>query len=125
MNLMDGLTSETAFTVAGLVLLIYLSGAIAQNEFGLPASKVGLVVAAVLTLMLMIRPLVPTAAFFINLLVSSYGTVLIAYSLAYGSSGIIKLLRARWALGSQPVDAGDMQARAMKPVDTEGWKWTW
>ena len=99
MDVTQGFTADTIWTVIGMVVVTYLAGTIARDRFNQDAKLVGLITAAVLSLLIMLVQLLPRFAPYITVIVVAFANALIVYTLAWGSSAVLEKLSQ---LSTQP-----------------------
>jgi hypothetical protein len=92
MDVTQGFTADTIWTVIGMVVVTYLAGTIARDRFNQDAKLVGLITAAVLSILIMLVQLLPTFAPYITVIVVAFANALIVYTLAWGSSAVLEKL---------------------------------
>ena len=118
MDVTQGFTADTIWTVIGMVVVTYLAGTIARDRFNQDAKLVGLITAAVLSLLIMLVQLLPRFAPYITVIVVAFANALIVYTLAWGSSAVLEKLSQ---LSTQPQPPGPPQAA---PADADDYTYS-
>lgn len=112
MDVTQGFTADTIWTVIGMVVVTYLAGTIARDRFNQDAKLVGLITAAVLSLLIMLVQLLPRFAPYITVIVVAFANALIVYTLAWGSSAVLEKLSQLTTQTQPPAPPQDAPADA-------------
>jgi hypothetical protein len=119
MDVTQGFTADTIWTVIGMVVVTYLAGTIARDRFNQDAKLVGLITAAVLSILIMLVQLLPRLAPYITVIVVAFANALIVYTLAWGSSAVLEKL-SQLTTQPQPPD----QPQDAMPADGDDYTYS-